>query len=173
MEREWRTDCWIVHEEQKRMTGSEAAHQHQLNWSPLWNGFGRGVFFFCLTEAAYLAPEFAVLKAMRGENNKKRQQHCQWRLKVTEGRGGSSASVWKSGRPEASDVVSYQCIWLFPPAALSPVSAAALSSSNLFGKGQNCYLVFYLGPAVVGAFPAASGIKKFQIMDLCLSFNQA
>lgn len=96
MEREWRTDCWIVHEEQKRMTGSEAAHQHQLDWSPLWNGFGRGVFFFCLTEAAYLAPEFAVLKAMRGENNKKRQQHCQWRLKVTEGPGGSSAarSLW-------------------------------------------------------------------------------
>lgn len=34
------------------------------------NGFGRGGF----REAAYLAAEFAVLKAMQGENNKKRQQ---------------------------------------------------------------------------------------------------
>lgn len=34
------------------------------------NGFGRRGF----REAAYLAAEFAVLKAMQGENNKKRQQ---------------------------------------------------------------------------------------------------
>lgn len=67
-------------------------------------------------------------------NDKKRQQHCQWRPEWRRWVQAEPArSVWAAGKPETSDVASYRCIWLFPPAAPSPVSAAAPSSWNLWG----------------------------------------
>lgn len=70
--------------------------------------------------------------ARRKKTTRKRQTTLSVKTKVTEvSPGGSSASVWEVGRPEASAGISYQYIWLFPPDAPWPVSAAAPNSSNL------------------------------------------
>lgn len=68
-------DWWRKEEKEHNCSWGAGANERKMRFPStlvrlIPNGFGRGGF----REAAYLAAEFAVLKAMQGENNKKRQQ---------------------------------------------------------------------------------------------------
>lgn len=68
-------DWWREEEKEHNCSWGAGTNERKMRFPStlvrlIPNGFSRGGF----REAAYLAAEFAVLKAMQGENNKKRQQ---------------------------------------------------------------------------------------------------
>lgn len=116
------------------------------------NGFGRGGF----REAAYLAAEFAVLKAMQGENNKKRQQlsftaERQRRNDIQNKRWIHRAKVRPLNVPS-------QCRWSWLlPIYLARSSRRSLASfcrcselmESVRKKEETSVQSFYLEPAVI------------------------